>query len=129
MAARLERAQMVADDRVARGQRPSILFVCTGNTCRSVMAEAFARRRFGEAVHVLSAGLKPQSAEDATTAIETLRLDFGIDASSQIPRDAKFVSLSDFERLVAMDKDVARELRKMTAREVTVWNVPDPWDG
>ena len=33
----------------------SILFVCRGNTCRSVMAEALARRRFGEAVKTSSA--------------------------------------------------------------------------
>ncbi|MCL2398953.1 MAG: low molecular weight protein arginine phosphatase [Defluviitaleaceae bacterium] len=34
-----------------------ILFVCTGNTCRSPMAQALASQLLGEKYHVVSAGL------------------------------------------------------------------------
>lgn len=40
-------------------RKPTILFLCSGNTCRSQMAEAFARRYGGEHFEVLSAGLEP----------------------------------------------------------------------
>ena len=55
-----------------------ILFVCTGNTCRSVIAEHLTRRRFGESVDVQSAGIRPQQPEDAANAIETLKTYFGL---------------------------------------------------
>jgi len=37
-----------------------VLFLCTGNSCRSQMAEGWARRLKGEAIEPYSAGTKPQ---------------------------------------------------------------------
>lgn len=39
--------------------RPLILILCTGNSCRSQMAEVFLRKAVGEAIRVESAGSKP----------------------------------------------------------------------
>lgn len=36
-----------------------ILFLCTGNSCRSQMAEAIVNARFGEQWHAVSAGTNP----------------------------------------------------------------------
>jgi len=38
---------------------PKLLFVCVENSCRSQMAEAFARRLGGDAVEAHSAGSRP----------------------------------------------------------------------
>ncbi len=65
------------------------IFVCTGNTCRSVMAEWIARYYSKGGFHFESAGIRPQRPEDAQNAIQILREVFKIDASSHIPRDVK----------------------------------------
>ena len=105
----------------------SILFVCTGNTCRSVMAQALAKERFGGSVLVSSAGIRPQKAEDAQSAINALKLEFNIDASDHVPRDVRSLDLAAFDQIIAMDKHVAMEMKVLTNREVIVWKIDDPW--
>lgn len=39
--------------------KSKVLFICLGNSCRSIMAEALARHFFGEALEAVSAGLRP----------------------------------------------------------------------
>ncbi len=91
------------------------------------MAEALARERFGETIRVASAGLHPQTAGDAQMAINALRVHFQIDASGHAPRDVRALDLAEYDRIIAMDKYVARELKTLTAHEVLVWNIKDPW--
>jgi protein-tyrosine-phosphatase len=107
--------------------KPSILFVCMGNTCRSVMAEAFAKQRFGSGVHVESAGLRHQTPEDAENAVYTLKTHFGLDASAHVPRDVRHLDLAAFTTVVALDKSIARQLTTLTDRPVIVWDVNDPF--
>eukprot|EP01036_Dinobryon_divergens_P020864 gene20864-28630_t len=38
---------------------PSVIIICTGNSCRSHMAEGLLRRATGDCAQVLSAGSKP----------------------------------------------------------------------
>jgi arsenate reductase len=38
---------------------PGVVFVCLGNSCRSIMAEALARHHFGEKMAAASAGISP----------------------------------------------------------------------
>lgn len=39
--------------------RPRVLFLCTGNSCRSQMAEGFARSLHGDRLEACSAGVDP----------------------------------------------------------------------
>jgi protein-tyrosine-phosphatase len=53
--------------------KKTVLVLCTGNSCRSQMAEALLRHAYGDQIRALSAGIAPQPAV-AAFAIEALRL-------------------------------------------------------
>ena len=108
-------------------QRPvRILFVCLGNTCRSVMAEGLARKKFGDTIVVTSAGICPQKAEHAKMAINTLKL-FKVDMSSHMPRDVKTVDITSFDHVIALDKNIAKKLLDIPVDKLLTWNISDPW--
>lgn len=63
----------------ARRDRPiRVLFVCTGNSARSVMAEALLRHHGGDRFEVHSAGTEPRGINPLTLRVLA---DAGIDAS------------------------------------------------
>src|SRR5262245_1936051 len=65
-------------------RRSSILILCTGNSCRSQMAEGFFREKAGDRFEVCSAGLDlaPRVNPGAVEAMKEI----GIDISSQYPK-------------------------------------------
>lgn len=60
--------------------KPKVLFLCTGNSVRSQMAEGLLRAMAGERFEVLSAGTHPAGVN--TLAIEAMQ-EIGIDISRQ----------------------------------------------
>jgi arsenate reductase len=66
-------------DQAATGDRPiRVLFVCTGNSARSIMAEALLRHHGGDEFEVHSAGTVPRGVNPLTLRVLE---DAGIDAS------------------------------------------------
>ena len=67
--------------------KPAILVLCTGNSCRSQMAEGFLRQYAGDRFDVHSAGTDPASAVHPL-AIQVMA-ELGIDVSGQRPKNVK----------------------------------------
>lgn len=67
-------------------KKPLILIVCTGNSCRSQMAEGFLRAAAGETVEVASAGSKPAGFvhPDAVAVMKEIGVDISRQSSSHI---------------------------------------------
>ncbi|MEX1026185.1 MAG: arsenate reductase ArsC, partial [Planctomycetota bacterium] len=66
-------------------QRPRVLFLCTGNSCRSQMAEGWLRRLGGQHVEALSAGTRPKGIHPlAVRAMAEVGIDLGGQSSKSI---------------------------------------------
>lgn len=64
-------------------EKPRVLFVCTHNSARSQMAEAYLRQLAGERLEVESAGLEP--APINPLVVEVMREE-GLDLSQKLPQ-------------------------------------------
>ena len=88
----------------------NVLFVCTGNTCRSPMAEAIFNdicEKNGLPHHARSAGVATVNGIPAAkNAIETMA-NLGIDLSQHKARFLPDVKLSDYDLFVTMNYDQA----------------------
>ena len=61
-------------------EKPRILFLCTGNSARSQIAEAFLNKYAGEHFEAHSAGLEPKGLNPLTVQVMS---EVGIDVSNQ----------------------------------------------
>ncbi|WP_125705647.1 arsenate reductase (thioredoxin) [Lacticaseibacillus daqingensis] len=103
---------------------PKIYFLCTGNTCRSQMAEGVARHLLDASWTVQSAGLTPQRLNpNAVRAMAEVGLD--ISAQRAKPIDPTFLASADLVVTLCGD---ARDQCPTTPPHVTRvhWPLPDP---
>ncbi len=76
----------------------NVLFLCTGNSCRSQMAEAFVRKYASDTIAVFSAGLEPRPVHQM--AIEVMK-EVGIDISGQRSKPiSEFLGKIDFRYVI-----------------------------
>src|SRR5688500_154822 len=68
-------------------EKPMILILCTGNSARSQMAEAFLRKYKGDRFTAASAGTEPKP-HVHPLAVRAMN-EAGIDIRAQRPRDVK----------------------------------------
>jgi arsenate reductase len=79
-----------------------ILFLCTGNSCRSQMAEGFAKYYFPHLFEVFSAGTKPEKLNPI--AVKVMK-EIGIDISKQYSKNVKQLMDIDFDYVITLCGD------------------------
>lgn len=108
-------------------KRKKIIFVCVGNSCRSQMAEGFARyyaQQMGLDVEIHSAGTHPAGYVHHD-ALEVMR-EKGIDISQQFSKSVASFDLSEFDYVIAMgclDYDICPTNFHGVSED---WGIPDP---
>jgi arsenate reductase len=82
-----------------------VLFLCTGNSCRSQIAEGWARYLRGDIMDVYSAGIAPGTLNQMAVKIMA---EAGVDISAQRPKHIDELKDIDFDYVVTLC-DEARE--------------------
>jgi protein-tyrosine-phosphatase len=128
--AALHPALRVAPPMVERGRdrtrRSKVLFVCTGNSARSPIAEALLRHHASDRVIVTSAGTRP-AARLHPYAVRVLAEEFGIDIAARQPRHLATTAGRRFDHVVTLC-DKAREARIEVPHHPKRihWSIRDP---
>ena len=101
-----------------------IMFLCTGNSCRSQMAEGFARHYGKGLIEAYSAGTKPSFVNPRAIAVMA---EVGIDISSQHSKGIDIALLNQMDVVITLCGD-AKETCPMTPPHVNRmhWPVFDP---
>jgi arsenate reductase len=79
-----------------------VLFLCTGNSCRSQMAEGWARRLKGDVIDAYSAGTHPKALDPLAVRVMA---DVGIDISAQQPTSLDALQHLPFDYVVTVCSD------------------------
>ena len=80
-------------------RKASVLFLCTGNSCRSQMAEGWLRHLGGDRFDALSAGTEPQGLNPLAVRVMA---EAGVDISSQASKSVDSLLGSDLDLLITV---------------------------
>ena len=82
-----------------------ILFLCTGNSCRSQMAEGFARHLKRNLIEACSAGTEPKALNPDAVKVMA---EAGIDISHQMPKAVTDLKGINFDYVVTVCSNAAQ---------------------
>lgn len=103
---------------------PRVLFLCTGNSARSQIAEALLRRLGDGAFEVHSAGTNPRSEVHPMAVRAVTQL--GIDLRGQMPKDLSRYEGQRFDFVITVCDRARESCPIMPGAEMIHWSFPDP---
>ena len=112
----------VPSPRAAR--KPRVLFLCTGNSSRSQMAEALLEHHSHGTVEAKSAGSHPKALHDSAVRVMAGR---GIDISAKRSKHLDRFARRRFDRVVTLCDKVKEVCPEFPGAPPTAhWSMPDP---
>lgn len=104
-----------------------VLFLCTGNSCRSQMAEGFLRQQGGGGVASYSAGTLPKE-KTHPLAVKAMR-EKGIDISAQKPKSLKPFVDETWDAVITVCDNAKETCPVFNQADKTIaWSFEDPAD-
>ena len=111
-----------------RLRRARVLFLCTGNSARSPMAEAIARLRSGGAVEAVSAGSDPRPIHP--NAVRVMRERYGLDVSDHAGQRLDALAGQRFDWVISLCDRVREVCPEFPEHPETVhWSIANPATG
>jgi len=105
-------------------RRPSVLFLCTGNSARSQMAEALLEQRSGGTIRARSAGSHPKPLHPNAVRVMA---ELGIDISTRTTKHLERFRQTQFDRVITLCDKLREICPEFPGAAVTAhWSMPDP---
>jgi arsenate reductase len=102
-------------------------FICTGNSARSQMAEAYAKyfaKLYGKQVEIYSAGSQPAERVNPY-AIRVMEED-GIDMSAHYPKSIEDIPYQGLDMVITLCGDAKETCPVVPEARMEHWGLPDP---
>ena len=108
-----------------RRRRPRVLFLCTGNSARSQMAEAITAARSDGWIEARSAGSHPKPLHPE--AVRIVRQRHGVDIAGRRSKHVDTLASRRFDRVVTLCDRVREVCPDLPGAPPPVhWSMPDP---
>ena len=108
----------------AKPRSATVLFLCTGNSARSQMAEALCERLSGGAVRAASAGSRPKPLHPNAVRVMRAR---GLDISANRTKHLDEFAGRDFDHVITLCDRVREVCPEFPGTPETAhWSIPDP---
>ena len=105
-------------------KKQRVLILCTGNSCRSQMAEGFLRRAAGDRFEVFSAGVNPTAVNPF--AIKVMA-EAGVDISAHTSKSAAGFAGQPFDYVMTVCDNARQTCPVFPGRyEAIHWDIEDP---
>ena len=109
------------------GELPSaVLFACTQNVIRSVMAAAIMKHFYGQRSYVASCGVRPGAADPFVAAVMD---EMGIDLGKHRPQSFEDLEDTSFDLVISLSPEAhhrALEMTRTMAIDAEYWPTMDP---
>jgi thioredoxin type arsenate reductase len=100
-----------------------ILFLCTGNSARSQIAEGLLKTKGGSVFEVYSAGVEPKPVNPL--AVQVMQ-EIGIDISNQRSKDVSDVIKHSFDWVITVCDNAKERCPIFPSARLIHWNIRDP---
>jgi arsenate reductase len=106
--------------------KSQVLFLCTGNSCRSQMAEGFLRHLAGEQFEAHSAGTRPTQVNPGAIAVMREK---GIDISHHRSKNVAEYLEQPFSYIITVCDNAKEQCPIFPGPSIRLhWSLPDPAD-
>lgn len=103
--------------------KPKILFLCTGNSCRSQMAEGWGRALKGDTLESYSAGVRPKGVDPLAVSVMA---EVGIDIAGQASKSLEDLGDLRFDHVVTVCDNAHRRCPTFPGAEMIHAPFDDP---
>ncbi len=110
-------------------EKLNVLFICTGNTCRSQIAEALLRAKAGEFIEAYSAGSDPE--ESVNPFAIAVMNELGISMNGHYPKDiSEFYGNMTLHYVITVCDSAAEKCTEFWQKALNRlhWHIEDPAD-